>query len=180
MCSYDGRSEFRRWTVSFLFYEFQKNLSVTLRNAIGLSINGFDFPVNQKNSEKLSKLDNSPSSPSPDSSLQEIVSIHQQKIAVYYEESAFELLIICNTLYTKASSIYKEWANEQESETINQISSDLESLWKNCWRPILQAMARYLTLNVFILRVYSIFKKNLDSLAIVGKKFERRLWIVSG
>lgn len=77
--------------------------------------------------------------------VQETVANQQQRIANYYETAAFELLAICNTLYTKASTIYKQWAQGNEGENY-----DLEMLWHKCWCPLLQGMARYnIILNIF-------------------------------
>lgn len=81
---------------------------------------------------------------SSNENLQENVSNQQQRLANYYETAAFELLSICNTLYTKASTIYKDWEMfEWNEKSVGCGNYDLEMLWYNCWCPLLQAMARY-------------------------------------
>uniref|UniRef100_A0A914BZ81 GBF1-like tetratricopeptide repeats domain-containing protein n=1 Tax=Acrobeloides nanus TaxID=290746 RepID=A0A914BZ81_9BILA len=61
----------------------------------------------------------------------------QKQLSEYYNRVASQLIDLCSTLYAKAPSIYREWA-----ENNPEIDSSCTALWHICWRPLLQAIAR--------------------------------------
>lgn len=98
-----------------------------------------DFQQQQKSTNETTQKEELAVASLKEPIIPETVASQQQRIANYYETAAFELLSICNTLYTKASTIYKQWA---EGGNEGSEIYDLETLWHKCWCPLLQAMAR--------------------------------------
>ncbi|XP_054838203.1 Golgi-specific brefeldin A-resistance guanine nucleotide exchange factor 1 isoform X2 [Eublepharis macularius] len=54
-----------------------------------------------------------------------------------------DLLDLMHTLHTRAANIYNSWAEEQRhlEATRKKIEADSQTLWANCWCPLLQGIA---------------------------------------
>ncbi|XP_075790650.1 Golgi-specific brefeldin A-resistance guanine nucleotide exchange factor 1 isoform X3 [Pelodiscus sinensis] len=54
-----------------------------------------------------------------------------------------DLLDLMHTLHTRAAAIYSSWAEEQRhlEAAGKKIEADSQTLWSNCWCPLLQGMA---------------------------------------
>lgn len=60
-----------------------------------------------------------------------------KKHDVHYAQASHQLLDILFTLHVKVYQIYTHWAMSD-----SKITASIPFLWENCWRPLLQAMAR--------------------------------------
>lgn len=60
-----------------------------------------------------------------------------------YDHATEQLLILASTLYARACSIYREWAEAQLSaDAAESVDASASALWAKCWLPLLQTMAR--------------------------------------
>ncbi|KAM9365735.1 Golgi-specific brefeldin A-resistance guanine nucleotide exchange factor 1 isoform 2-T2 [Pholidichthys leucotaenia] len=60
-----------------------------------------------------------------------------------YHTVSLQLLDLMHTLHTRAASIYSSWAEEQHHVEASgrKIEADSQTLWTNCWCPLLQGIA---------------------------------------
>lgn len=78
--------------------------------------------------------------------------LHQQNASLSDEEGEVEgtaagihslsiqLLDLMHTLHTRAASIYKSWAEEEQRylDPNDSIDAGINALWLKCWCPLLQ------------------------------------------
>ncbi|KAM3606518.1 uncharacterized protein V6R79_017763 [Siganus canaliculatus] len=64
-------------------------------------------------------------------------------IPASYHTVSLQLLDLMHTLHTRAASIYSSWAEEQRhlEAAGRKIEADSQTLWTNCWCPLLQGIA---------------------------------------
>ncbi|NWI18139.1 GBF1 factor, partial [Crypturellus soui] len=66
-----------------------------------------------------------------------------ESIPASYHTVSLQLLDLMHTLHTRAATIYSSWAEEQRhlEPTGRKIEADSQTLWSNCWCPLLQGIA---------------------------------------
>uniref|UniRef100_A0A8C8RIG0 Golgi-specific brefeldin A-resistance guanine nucleotide exchange factor 1 n=1 Tax=Pelusios castaneus TaxID=367368 RepID=A0A8C8RIG0_9SAUR len=66
-----------------------------------------------------------------------------ESVPASYHTVSLQLLDLMHTLHTRAATIYSSWAEEQRHlETAGKkIEADSQTLWSNCWCPLLQGIA---------------------------------------
>ncbi|XP_048361188.1 Golgi-specific brefeldin A-resistance guanine nucleotide exchange factor 1 isoform X4 [Sphaerodactylus townsendi] len=66
-----------------------------------------------------------------------------ESIPASYHTVSLQLLDLMHTLHTRAANIYSSWAEEQHhlEAAGKKIEADSQTLWANCWCPLLQGIA---------------------------------------
>jgi brefeldin A-resistance guanine nucleotide exchange factor 1 len=73
-----------------------------------------------------------------------LISIHSFYIiegtAAGIHSLSIQLLDLMHTLHTRAASIYKSWAEEEQSyqDPNDSVDAGINALWLKCWCPLLQ------------------------------------------
>uniref|UniRef100_A0AC35FHM7 SEC7 domain-containing protein n=1 Tax=Panagrolaimus sp. PS1159 TaxID=55785 RepID=A0AC35FHM7_9BILA len=98
-----------------------------LRSMIEASLDGGKNAVVTMNEKKMEDDDED----------QERRQIDDKKPDVRYAQASHQLLDITFTLHVKVHEIYTNWAKSD-----SKVTASIPYLWENCWRPLLQAMAR--------------------------------------
>uniref|UniRef100_A0A914YMM4 SEC7 domain-containing protein n=1 Tax=Panagrolaimus superbus TaxID=310955 RepID=A0A914YMM4_9BILA len=98
-----------------------------LRSMIEASLDGGKNAVLTINEKKTDEDDED----------QERRQIDDKKPDVRYAQASHQLLDITFTLHVKVHEIYTNWAMSD-----SKVIASIPYLWENCWRPLLQAMAR--------------------------------------
>lgn len=83
--------------------------------------------------------------------------LHQQNASLSDEEGdvegtaagihslSIQLLDLMHTLHTRAASIYKSWAEEEQSyqDPNDSVDAGINALWLKCWCPLLQGNVKF-------------------------------------
>ncbi|XP_039403126.1 Golgi-specific brefeldin A-resistance guanine nucleotide exchange factor 1 isoform X7 [Mauremys reevesii] len=66
-----------------------------------------------------------------------------ESVPASYHTVSLQLLDLMHTLHTRAATIYSSWAEEQRhlEAAGKKIEADSQTLWSNCWCPLLQGIA---------------------------------------
>ncbi|XP_062989291.1 Golgi-specific brefeldin A-resistance guanine nucleotide exchange factor 1 isoform X4 [Elgaria multicarinata webbii] len=66
-----------------------------------------------------------------------------ESVPASYHTVSLQLLDLMHTLHTRAAAIYSSWAEEQHhlQAAGKKIEADSQTLWANCWCPLLQGIA---------------------------------------
>ncbi|XP_053163375.1 Golgi-specific brefeldin A-resistance guanine nucleotide exchange factor 1 isoform X2 [Hemicordylus capensis] len=66
-----------------------------------------------------------------------------ESVPASYHTVSLQLLDLMHTLHTRAATIYSSWAEEQHhlEAAGKKIEADSQTLWANCWCPLLQGIA---------------------------------------
>ncbi|XP_048712257.1 Golgi-specific brefeldin A-resistance guanine nucleotide exchange factor 1 isoform X14 [Caretta caretta] len=66
-----------------------------------------------------------------------------ESVPASYHTVSLQLLDLMHTLHTRAATIYSSWAEEQHhlEAAGKKIEADSQTLWSNCWCPLLQGIA---------------------------------------
>uniref|UniRef100_A0A8C4WR04 Golgi-specific brefeldin A-resistance guanine nucleotide exchange factor 1 n=1 Tax=Gopherus evgoodei TaxID=1825980 RepID=A0A8C4WR04_9SAUR len=66
-----------------------------------------------------------------------------ESVPACYHTVSLQLLDLMHTLHTRAATIYSSWAEEQRhlEAAGKKIEADSQTLWSNCWCPLLQGIA---------------------------------------
>uniref|UniRef100_A0A8C3SF09 Golgi-specific brefeldin A-resistance guanine nucleotide exchange factor 1 n=1 Tax=Chelydra serpentina TaxID=8475 RepID=A0A8C3SF09_CHESE len=66
-----------------------------------------------------------------------------ESVPASYHTVSLQLLDLMHTLHTRAATIYSSWAEEQHhlEAAGKKIDADSQTLWSNCWCPLLQGIA---------------------------------------